>query len=91
MSIKYSTQELLDADGNIVRDKHAKHASDGMLLVTAFLGILIGFILMYLAKRGNVMWMMAWGFGLILVSLFLGCVTYFEWELTWLKSWFKAG
>ena len=87
MSIKYSTQELLDSNGNIAKEKQAKHASDGMLMVTAFLGVLIGIILTYLAKRGKVMWMATWGIGLILVSLFLGCATYFDWELLWLKTW----
>lgn len=90
MSIKYSTQQLLDADGNIKKDLQAQHASDGMLMVTAFLGVIIGIILAYLAKRGRVMWMMAWGIGLVLVSLFLGFVTYFDWELLWFKAWLTA-
>ena len=89
MSIKYSTQELLDANGNIAKEQHAKHAGDGMLMVTAFLGVLIGVILTYLAKRGKIMWMLVWGIGLIAISIFLGCATYFEWELLWLKALLK--
>jgi len=91
MSVKYSTQELLDSNGNIAKDQHAKHAGDGMLMVTAFLGVLIGMILTYLAKRGKVMWMMVWGIGLVFVSLFLGFSIYFEWELLWLKTWLIDG
>lgn len=87
MSVKYSTQTILDSNGNLAKYQQAKHASDGMLMVTAFLGVVIGVILAYLAKRGKVLWMMCWGIGLIFVSLFLGCATYFEWELLWLKAW----
>lgn len=89
MANNFSTQELLDNNGNIVKEQQVKHAGDGMLMLTAFLGFTIGIILTYLATRGKVLWMTVWGIGLVFISLFLGCATYFEWELLWLKKMFK--
>lgn len=58
--------------------KLAQHSSDDMLLLTAVLGVLVGFILSYMGKRGKQLWMLVWGIGLILASIYMGVVTYFE-------------
>jgi hypothetical protein len=54
----------------------AQHASNDMLILTAVLGVLIGFALMYMAKLGGQLWMRVWGAGLILMSIFMGGVTW---------------
>ena len=56
----------------------AQHSSDDMLLLTAVLGVFIGFALTYMGKRGKQLWMFVWGIGLILASIYMGVVTYFE-------------
>jgi hypothetical protein len=48
------------------------HASDNMLLFTAFLSILIGFVLIYLGHRGKQLWMVTWSIGLIICSVLMG-------------------
>ena len=58
--------------------KLAQHSSDDMLLLTAVLGVLVGFALTYMGKRGKQLWMLVWGIGLILASIYMGVVTYFE-------------
>lgn len=58
--------------------KLAQHSSDDMLLLTAVLGVLVGFALSYMGKRGKQLWMLVWGIGLILASIYMGVVTYFE-------------
>jgi hypothetical protein len=58
--------------------KLAQHASDDMLLLTAVLGVFVGFALIYMGKRGRQLWMLVWGIGLILASIYMGVVTYFE-------------
>ncbi len=47
------------------------HASDDMLLFTAFLSVLIGFILVYLGHKGKQLWMVTWSIGLIICSLLM--------------------
>lgn len=54
----------------------AQHASDDMLLLTAVMGFFIGLILIYLGRLGKQMWMWVWGAGLIVMSLFMGIVTW---------------
>ena len=54
----------------------AQHASDDMLLLTAVLGIFIGFALIAMARMGGQLWMKVWGAGLIVMSLFMGGVTW---------------
>lgn len=49
----------------------SKNAHNDMLLFTAFLSIIIGSVLIYLGKRGKLLWMVVWSFGLIGMSLFL--------------------
>lgn len=48
------------------------HASDDMLLFTALLSILIGFILIYLGHKGRQLWMVTWSIGLIICSVLMG-------------------
>ena len=55
-----------------------QYASDDMLLLTSFLGILIGIILSILGKFGKQLWMLVWGAGLVLVSIYLGISIWFE-------------
>jgi len=55
-----------------------QYASDDMLLLTAFLGIVIGVILTLLGKFGKQMWMFVWGIGLVISSVYLGISIWFE-------------
>ena len=48
------------------------HASDGMLMFTAVLSILIGLILTYLGHKSRQLWMVTWSIGLIICSILLG-------------------
>lgn len=54
----------------------AQDASNDMLLLTAVLGFFIGFALIYLGRLGKQMWMWVWGAGLVVMSLFMGIVTW---------------
>jgi hypothetical protein len=56
----------------------ASSASDDMLVLTAVLGFFIGFALIYLGRLGQQMWMWVWGAGLVLMSLYMGLVTWFS-------------
>lgn len=49
-------------------------ATDDMLLFTMIISLIIGFVLMWLARHGRQMWLMAWSVGLVLAS-----VTYMAW------------
>lgn len=53
----------------------AQSASDGMLMFTASLAVLIGFILFVLGRKGKQMWMWVWGIGLIIVASYMGIAT----------------
>ncbi|MCW8964593.1 MAG: hypothetical protein OQL16_12415 [Gammaproteobacteria bacterium] len=57
---------------NIPPDQLARHASDDMLLFTALLAVLIGFILIWLGRKGKQTWMVAWSIGLIICSVGMG-------------------
>ena len=54
---------------DIPPEQLASHASDGMLLFTAVLAIVIGCILIWLGKKGKQMWLVWWSVGLILCSM----------------------
>ncbi|MFT7526982.1 MAG: putative alpha/beta hydrolase [Arenicella sp.] len=56
--------------------KLGQHARDDMLLLTAVLGVFVGFALTYMGKRGRQLWMFVWGIGLILASIYMGVVPY---------------
>lgn len=49
-------------------------ATDDMLLFTVIISLIIGFVLMWLARHGRQMWLMAWSVGLVLAS-----VAYMAW------------
>ena len=49
-------------------------ATDDMLLFTMVISLIIGFVLMWLARHGRQMWLMAWSVGLVLAS-----VAYMAW------------
>ena len=49
----------------------AVHSSDGMLMLTAAMGVAIGIILVVLGRKGKQIWMWVWGYGLILCSAYL--------------------
>ena len=42
-----------------------------MLLFTAALSIVIGFILVYLGRKGRQLWMVTWSIGLIICSVLM--------------------
>jgi hypothetical protein len=44
-------------------------ATDDMLLVTVIMSLIIGFVLMWLARHGRQMWLMVWSVGLVLASV----------------------
>ena len=46
----------------------AQNASDDMLILTAVLGVLIGFVLVYMARIGGQLWMKVWGAGLVVTG-----------------------
>jgi len=60
------------AEGEIPREQLAAHASDDMLLLTAVLGVFIGVALSVMGKFGKQLWMLVWGIGLVIASVYLG-------------------
>lgn len=56
----------------------AQNASDDMLILTAVLGFFIGFVLIYLGKLGQQLWMRVWGAGLVGMSLFMGISVWWQ-------------
>lgn len=48
------------------------NASDGMLLFTAVLAIVIGCVLIWLGNKGKQMWLVWWSAGLIICSAGMG-------------------
>ena len=50
----------------------ARHASDDMLLFTAVLSAVIGFILIWLGRKGKQQWLVVWSVGLIICSVSMG-------------------
>ncbi len=43
--------------------------SDDSLLFTAILGLIIGIIFVYAARKGRPLWILVWGAGLVVVSI----------------------
>ena len=50
-------------------------ATDDMLMLTVVVSIVIGLVLMWLARQGKQMWLMVWSVGLVFSS-----VAYIAWE-----------
>ena len=48
-----------------------KNSSNGMLLFTAFLSVIIGIILIYLGKMGKQLWLVLGSVGLIIMSIYM--------------------
>ena len=49
-------------------------ATDDMLLLTMIFSLVIGVVLIWLARRGRQMWLMVWSVGLVIAS-----VAYMAW------------
>jgi len=49
-----------------------QNANNDMLLFTALLSIIIGFILIWLGKKGQQLWLLTWSVGLVICSVLLG-------------------
>ena len=48
-----------------------RNSSNGMLLFTAFLSIIISFAMIYLGKKGKQLWMVWGAYGLIIMALYM--------------------
>jgi len=57
---------------DIPAEQLAANSSDEMLMLTAVLGALIGIVRVVMGRTGKPIWMWAWGYGLVLSSLYLG-------------------
>lgn len=44
-------------------------ATDDMLLLTMIFSLVIGVVLIWLARRGRQMWLMVWSVGLVIASI----------------------
>ena len=44
-------------------------ATDDMLLLTVILSLVVGVVLMWLARKGRQMWLLAWSAGLVVASI----------------------
>jgi len=44
-------------------------ATDDMLLLTVVIGLVVGMVLIWLARLGRQMWLMVWSVGLVLASI----------------------
>lgn len=56
----------------------AVHASDNMLLFTAVLSVFIGGALIWMGRKGKIMWMWTWGAGLIIMSIYMAVAILFN-------------
>ena len=68
-------------EGEIPAEQLAVNASNDMLILTAFLGVLIGIVLTVMGRKGKQLWMAVWGAGLVLCSIYLGVSIGFDWTL----------
>jgi hypothetical protein len=57
---------------DVPAEQLARHASDDMLLFTAVLSVVIGFILIWLGRKGKQQWLVVWSIGLIICSVGMG-------------------
>lgn len=90
MTARYQINELIDPSQPIPKEHLAKHSSDGMLIFTAVLGVLIGVSIVFIGKKGRVLWMRVWGTGLVAFSIFLGLSLRYNWQLMALRNWFAS-
>jgi hypothetical protein len=47
----------------------ATTATDDMILFTVAIGLVVGIILVWLARHGRQMWLLVWSVGLVLASI----------------------
>jgi hypothetical protein len=55
--------------GQEIPDSIEPHIGDASMAFTSVLGLMIGIVLTYLARKGKIMWLTVWGAGLIVVSV----------------------
>ena len=48
-----------------------RNSSNGMLLFTSFISIIISFAMIYLGKKGKQLWMVWGAYGLIIMALYM--------------------
>lgn len=63
---------------DIPHEQLSKYASDDMLIFTSFISIIVAIALIYMGVKGRQLWMIPWGVGLIIVSVFMGVAIIFE-------------
>jgi len=56
----------------------SKNAGNNMLLFTAFLSVIISLVLVFLGRHGKQLWMVVWGIGLIIMSVFMASSILFD-------------
>lgn len=54
------------------------HSVDGMLLLTAVIGVFVGIALIFLGRKGKQLWMWVWGIALVGFSIYMGGDIYFK-------------
>jgi len=57
-------------EGQEIPDHIAPHIGDGSMAFASILGLFIGIILSILAKKGKQLWLLVWGIGLVIASIF---------------------
>jgi len=48
-----------------------RNSSNGVLLFTSFISIIISFAMIYLGKKGKQLWMVLGAYGLIIMALYM--------------------
>jgi len=56
-------------EGQEIPDNIEPHIGDASMMFAAVMGLLIGIVLSWLAKKGKQIWLLFWGVGLVLVSI----------------------
>ena len=56
-------------EGQEIPEHIEPHIGDGSMAFTAVLGLFIGIVLTVLARKGKIMWLTAWGVGLVIISV----------------------
>jgi len=65
-------------EGQVPPEAFSYNASDDMLLLTAVMGVIIGIIISTLGKIGKQLWMLVWGIGLVIISIYLGISIWYQ-------------
>lgn len=56
-------------EGQEIPDKIEPHIGDASMAFTAVMGLFIGIVLTYLARKGKIMWLTVWGAMLTIISV----------------------